>query len=159
MRCSSSSTSCVLIAGITGGASWAGTETLTPGALTWTAPFGDTLTLVPGALTATDAPPPFVFTGATTGFVGALGKTLTGTGLAIIGSDAVPDFIKSFGGLAIGVGAGGCGAPNAEPCALDAEGAFTCATVSTGPFFPNDTTAKIIATAATAHTANVCPEF
>src|ERR1700733_1730803 len=158
MRCSSSSTSCWLIAGITGGASCAGTETLTPGALTCTAPFGDTFTFAPGALIAT-APPAFVFTDAA-GFIGALGAgPPPGTGLAVDGSDADALFIKSSGTLAAGAGAATCCAPNGDPCALDAEGAFTCAPVATGPFFPIDTTDKIIATAATAHTANVCPEF
>src|SRR5580693_398685 len=160
MRCSSSSTSCALMAGITGGASCAGTETLTPGAFTCTAPFGDTFTFAPGALIAT-APPGPVFTDApVTGFIGALeGAPPPGTGLAVDGSDADALFIKSSGTLAAGAGAATCGAPSGDPCALDAEGAFTCATVCTDPFFPNDTTVKIIAAAATAHTANVCPEF
>src|ERR1700735_461146 len=111
MRCSNSSTSCVLIAGITGGASCAaGTETFTPGAFTCTLPFGDTFTFAPGALIAT-APPGPVFTDAP------------------------------------GAAAATCGAPSGEPCALDAEGAFTCDTVCVGPFLPNETTAKIITTA------------
>jgi hypothetical protein len=81
-----------------------------------------------------------------------------GTGLAADGSDAVAVFNKSPGTLAGGAGAEACGALSGEFCELG-DGAFTCEAVKIDPFLPNDTTARMIAAAATAIAATVYPEF
>jgi hypothetical protein len=72
------------------------------------------------------------------------------------GAGGVPAFIKSLG--TVTAGAADCGALSGELCGL-CVGALTCATVTTDPFLPYDTTAKIITAATTAAPASAYPNF